>query len=124
MRKIIAAVVLALIASAAHAQQPIDPQAALDALIRQQLEKNARAEAERRQEEALRQRYASLSIYELQAELDRYCPNGPPCLYSPPDALLHEAAKRGLIRFRSAPGSGNDCVFLGDGLGGGIGDCQ
>jgi hypothetical protein len=88
-------------------------------------------DAERqRQEDARRQeqRYAALPPSDLMAELKHYCPNiSPPCNYSPPSALLREVANRGLIGFRTPPEAsqpGTVCVMMGDGLGGGIVDCQ
>jgi hypothetical protein len=92
-------------------------QADMDA--RRQQEKDARNQE---------QRYAALPPSDLMAELKHYCPNiSPPCDYSPPSALLREAANRGLVRLQApspASQSGTTCVMMGDGLGGGIVDCQ
>jgi hypothetical protein len=43
-------------------------------------------------------RYRRASKWEIAEELLRYCPNGePPCRQQPPDSLLQEASRRGLI---------------------------
>jgi hypothetical protein len=103
-------------------------------LIRQQQELDVqrdrneamRLELERRDlEDQLR--YQRASDQQIMGEMARYCPpNGePPCAAQPPQPLLQEAARRGLIAFAPQPPSGPsaDCVTLGDGLGGGITDC-
>ena len=64
------------------------------------------AEARRAQEDIQRRNleryYAKLPPGDLIGELHRYCPTGePPCAYAPPDALVQEAARRGLIIFNN-----------------------
>jgi hypothetical protein len=118
----------------AQSQQPVDPTAELQQMIRQQ----DQLDAQRHQNEAMRLelerrdledqlRYRNATDPQIMGELARYCPpNGePPCSSEPPQSLLQEATKRGLIQFSSqrpsAPSA--DCVTLGDGMGGGVTDC-
>jgi hypothetical protein len=111
------------------------PQSVLNALIQRQMQQDQL----RQQNEMMRLEIERLNLeqelrfrretdYELSQELSRYCPGGqPPCLQNPPDALLQEAGRRGLIQFTArAPSTGQrglDCVTFGDGEGGGITDC-
>ena len=120
------------------AQQPLgtappDPAAMLlqsanrmQAELQQEDEARQRAKA---QEKAQEQRYAAMPPSDLMAELKRYCPRlNPPCDYAPPETLLNEAMRRGLIQSAGVPlprpRAGTDCVALGDELGGGIINCQ
>jgi hypothetical protein len=119
--------------SAARAQ---DPQAQMNALIQRQMQQDEvrqqnsmmRLELERLDlEQQLRLRRANDS--QVEEELSRYCPNGaPPCLRTPPDVLLQEAARRGLIEYRAGAEPqrqpGLECLTMGDGEGGGITDCH
>jgi hypothetical protein len=132
MRIIIAAAAIVAMTSTAHSQQNTNPQNVLDYLLRQQMEQDA----QRRQNEAMRLelerrdlesqlRYQRMSDRDLMNSLTRYCPHvDAPCDRAPP-VLVQEAARRGLIRYLPQPRQpGTDCVILGDGLGGGIADCQ
>ena len=122
-----------LLATSARAQ---DPQALMNALIQRQMQQDEvrqknnmmRLEIERLDlEQQLRFRRAT--DFQIEEELSHYCPNGkPPCWQTPPSALLQEAARRGLIEYKGSARSPQlpalDCVTMGDGLGGGITDCQ
>lgn len=126
------AVSLSLLACAGGPQgqaQGSDPQAILDELNSGMRQRNAashrnealRLEIEHRDlEDQLRYRRASNQ--QISGELARYCPNGQPSCMPPPQALLQEAGRRGLIELRAQQPSA-ECVTLGDGLGGGITDC-
>jgi hypothetical protein len=120
------------IATSAHAQ---DPQSMLNYLIQREVEQDQlRQENEMRRLEIerldLEQQlgFRRATDDEIMHELSRYCPTGePPCSQAPPDALLREAAQRGLIHFRTAPQlprrPAMECVTIGDGDGGGFTDC-
>jgi hypothetical protein len=128
----VVATLCALGAAPAYAQ---DPQSVLNYLIHKQIEQDQlrqqnetmRLESERLDlEQHLRFRRETDS--ELMDDLATYCPNGePPCSLAPPDALVREAAQRGLIHFRTAPQQPRrpamECVTIGDGDGGGFTDC-
>jgi hypothetical protein len=116
----------------ANAQE--DPQAILNGLIQQQMQtyqasqenENMRLELER-QELTDQLRYRRATDGQVMQELQLYCPSGnPPCPTVPPQSLLREAVRRGLITFANQPaqkGSHNGLIF-GDGEGGGVADCQ
>jgi hypothetical protein len=75
---------------------------------REEAEQRSRNEATRLELERLdleqKLRYRRASDPEISQELMRYCPNGePPCRQQPPDLLLQEASRRGLI-ILSPPG--------------------
>ncbi len=123
----VAIIVLAAVLAGCAEQAPT----LADRLVASADRMQANMDAQRQREEDTRrqeQRYAVLSPSDLMAELKRYCPNiSPPCNYSPPSALLREAANRGLIQYRAPPQAsrpGTDCVMISDDLGGGIVDCQ
>lgn len=113
-----------------------DPQSILNALIQRQVQHDElrrqnddmRLEIERRDlEQELRFRQETDS--QIANELARYCPAaGAPCLQRPPDALLREGARRGLVEYGTDPQSrarrGFDCVSIGDDEGGGFTDCS
>jgi hypothetical protein len=106
----------ALGTSAALAQ---DPQAMLDAAIRQHLQQQQPRQELRRLdlEEALLAR--RLSNAELWEALRRSCPNaGDPC----PSALLTEATRRGWVSPAGPPAI--ECHSFSDGLGGGVTRCD
>jgi hypothetical protein len=123
----------ALVAASARAQ---DPQSVLNALIQREMQQAdvrqqnemMRLEIERRNlEQELRLGRATDS--QIAQELSRYCPiAGQQCLQAPPDALLQEAAQRGLVQYMppAAPPQQRafDCVTIGDDFGGGFTDCH
>ena len=77
-----------------------------------------------RQELAEQQRYRRATDLQIIQEMELYCPSGsPPCPTAPPQSLLQEAARRRLITL-ALPPPDRGCVMLGDGMGGGIADCQ
>lgn len=80
-------------------QNYVNPQAAVSGMLQRHLEEGARMEEQRRQEAAMRQHYQRLSRDQIGAELTRYCPgsNASSCIQRPPDALVEEARRRGLI---------------------------
>lgn len=73
-----------------------------------------------------RPRYQQMSNNAVADELDRYCPYlAPPCHPAPPDSLVREAARRGLIKFKSPPTQPTtECIVVSDGSGGGAADCR
>jgi hypothetical protein len=112
-----------------------DPQGLLNTLIQRQMQQN---ELQRQNEmmrlqleqldlkQQLRFRYAT--DMQIEQELSRYCPNGePPCTQTPPNALIQEASRRGLIQYnagnRSPQQPALGCLTMGDGEGGGVTDC-
>jgi hypothetical protein len=109
-----------------------DPQGDLDRLIQQQRrELDAQHQTrmlrfKREQAELkVRMRYQTLNVFQLTSELLRYCSNGePPCEVEPPEPLVQELARRGLIEFKAPNRPNLGCVTFGDGLGGGITDCN
>lgn len=112
----------ALSLRAAYAQT--DPQDVMDRLIRERWAKMQRDQQERQIMTAERARLATVPDGEIGRELMSYCPQmQPPCIAQPPDALLDEALRRGII-VGQRPAPGSDCMFFGDGMGGGIGDCR
>lgn len=132
MRKTLAAAALCLIGSFAFGQSQ-DPQSVLTDLIRQQQQQNAirqQNERDRLEIEHLdlqeRLRYRRMTDLEIGGELARYCPGTQPqCASKPPQPLLQEAVRRGLLTMRHRGTSpGTDCLVFGDGAGGGIVDCQ
>jgi hypothetical protein len=129
MRTVAALTLGLLIGSPALAQQPqpADPTVLMDQMIRQRMELDAqrrnneatRLELERRDEE----HYQRATNQQVMGELMRYCPSGePPCPRKPPQALLQEASRRGLVEFKPQQPS-TECVTMGDGFGGGVTDC-
>lgn len=132
------AVVAIAIGLAGCSEQPqpqpnyVDPVAAVSGLLQKQINDDARQEHDRQQNDAMRLRYQRASNAALVAEFDSYCPGGkPPCVRSPPDLLVEEAAKRGLIEHvptsqqpQQPRQPGTTCVAMGDEMGGGIIDCQ
>jgi hypothetical protein len=130
MRRIILAIAVAVTGCTAQPQpqsQGYDPQAVMNLLIRRELEKDIQRDEQRRQEETIRLRYQRASNDDLIAEFTRYCPTGkPPCVQSPPDLLIQEASRRGLLTSTSQhPGRpGIESVTMGDDFGGGITECQ
>jgi hypothetical protein len=112
-----------------------DPQGLLNTLIQRQMQQNEL----QRQNEMMRLqleqfdleqqlRFRGASDMQLEQELSRYCPNGePPCTQTPPNALIQEAARRGLIQYnagnRSPQQPALGCLTMGDGEGGGVTDC-
>jgi hypothetical protein len=115
----------AAILLAACAAQPrpapdyVDPQATASALLRRSMDDLARRDAEKQQQQAQRLSYQRMSDTQVFGELSRYCPSGPPnCPQEPPEDLIQEAARRGLItpapvQRRPLP-PGMDCVSVGD----------
>jgi hypothetical protein len=103
-------ILILLVAGSVRAQteQPVDPTAILEQMIRQQDE----LEAQRHRNEAMRLelerrdledqlRYRRATNEQIAGEMARYCPNGePPCSMQPPQSLLQEAARRGRIEFK------------------------
>jgi hypothetical protein len=134
MKKTIFATLTATFSATSASAQ--DPQAVMDMLLRQGTQQYElshqnqimRLELERRElEEKLR--FSRASDQQIAEELTRYCRNGePPCWRTPPDILLEEAARRGLVRYSSpqptprAPGQ--DCMVIGLGQGDGTIDCR
>jgi hypothetical protein len=133
IRLIFPAVGFVIIATPAAAQ---DPQAAMNMLLHTQIQRfqlnhqnqMRRLELEHRElKEKLR--LSGYSDYQIADELARYCQNGePPCRRAPPEVLLDEAARRGLIRYSSTPTeqtpAGQDCMVIGLGGGDATIDCQ
>jgi hypothetical protein len=70
--------------------------------------------------------YGRASNAELMDDLAHYCPkDGSPCRQQTPPALLREAARRGLIKFKpSAQRPGINCITIADGEGGGFTSCN
>jgi hypothetical protein len=99
--------VVVLWAGGAVAQQ--NPTAMMEGMIRQHLQERAqcqqnesmRLELERRRlQQQLEEegRYRGLSDLQVLDEIRRYCQNGePPCPMQPPQSLIQEALRRGLI---------------------------
>jgi hypothetical protein len=123
IRSIAGFIILALSPSASFAQY--DPQSYMDYLLRREQQKYELRYRERMYEEQRRAYYRSASDYQIQDELSRYCPpNAVLCNSVPPD-LAEEGIRRGLLT--ASPGSaspGFQCLTFGDGMGGGITDCQ
>ena len=129
---ILAAILGAATSTIANAQA--DPQAILNSLMQQQMQSyQASQENERMRLELERQeltdqlRYRRATNSQIMQELQLYCPSdNPPCPTVPPQSLLQEAARRGLITFAGQPAQqGNhDCLIFGDDEGGGVADCQ
>jgi hypothetical protein len=127
----LAAILNAATLATASAQ---DPQAVLNGLIQQQTQEYQASHDNRmmqmqldRQELAEKLRFRRATNLQIMQELDLYCPSGnPPCPSPPPQSLLQEAARRGLITMASRPSQeeARDCLIFGDGEGGGIADCQ
>jgi hypothetical protein len=127
------AIACVLIAAPARAQ---DPQSVLNSLIQREMQQAdvrqqnqmMRLEIERRNlEQELRLGRATDS--QIVQELSRYCPvAGQQCLQAPPDALLQEAARRGLVQYMPPAAAPQqrafDCVTIGDDFGGGFTDCH
>jgi hypothetical protein len=120
-------------ATSAFAQ---DPQAVMDMLLRREMQRYElshqnqmmRLELERRDPEE-KLRFSCASDRQIAEELARYCQNGePPCWRTPPDILLEEAARRGLVRYSSPQPTprarGQDCMVIGLGQGDGTIDCR
>ena len=125
--------VYTLLTMSAQAQ---DPQALMNALIQRQMQRDQlrqQNEIMRLQNERLeleeQQRLRRASDSQIGEDLSRYCPTlEPPCWQAPPNALLEEAARRGIIQYRASAQSpqqpGLDCLTIGDGEGGGFTDCH
>jgi hypothetical protein len=119
------AIMCAAILLAACAAQPqpapdyVDPLAVANSLLRRHVDDLAREDTERQQQQAQRLSYRRMSSPQLMGELSQYCPGGPPnCPQEPPEDLIQEAARRGLItpipvQRRPLP-PGMDCVSVGD----------
>jgi hypothetical protein len=130
MRGVVLVIAVGLTGCAAEPQQGyVDPQAVMSSLLARQVDQLAREDAERRQQEAMRLQYQRASNAELMTEFARYCPNGtPPCVQSPPELLIHEASRRGLIEpapnQRQQPVSaGINCITMPLGMGASVTDC-
>jgi hypothetical protein len=131
-KRITAILTTILSAVALNTARAQDPQALLNGLIQQQMQEYQASHDNRmmqleleRQELAKQLRYRQSTNLQIMQELDLYCPSGnPPCPTVPPQSLLQEAARRGLITYTSPPPQDHGCVMLGDGMGGGIADCQ
>jgi len=103
--------------------QSIDPQLLMDYMLRQRIEESAvrhqnemmRLEIER-QERAAQLRYRQASDREISAEMVRYCPPAgePPCRQQPPQVLIQEAARRGLIKLAPTSRPRVDCLGVAD----------
>src|SRR5262245_22684043 len=127
----ISALSFALVLMAEGMASGQDPQAVMNELLRQQMQQRAarqqnemmRLELERRDLERKLQ-LSRASDRQVWDALTRYCPAGnPPCPYQPPDSLLDEAERRGLITLAPRRQPRLRCETLGDGMGGGITDC-
>ena len=112
-----------LLAACAAQPQPapdyVDPLAAANSMLRRHMDDLARQDAEKQQQQAQRLAYQRMSDTQVMGELSRYCPTGPPnCPQEPPDDLIQEAARRGLIVHAPVPDRprppGVDCVSVGD----------
>jgi hypothetical protein len=125
---------IAIVIGIATAAQAQDPQAILNGLIQQHVQQNMQQRDLRQQNEMMRLeldrldleeqlRYRRASDAAIQQTMSRYCPPAgePPCRAQPPQALLNEAMRRGLIEME-APSV--QCQTFGDGMGGGITNCH
>lgn len=114
--------------------QDLDPLAVMQGMLREHLQEDAqRRENQRMRLELERLDLEKQLMYrrqtdsQLMEELMRYCPSGePPCIQSPPAALLQEAGHRGLVTFlpKSQQAPERDCLVLGLGGGDALLDCQ
>jgi hypothetical protein len=104
MRAVILAIAATIVLAAPAWSQHVDPQSVMDELLRRYAPGTPtevyRPNRRRDYDDQYALRYRRLSSGEIMMELRRYCPNGkPPCSYEPPQALLQEAANRGLIEY-------------------------
>jgi len=103
--------------------QSIDPQLFMDRMLRQRIEESTvRHQNEmmrlenQRQELAAQLRYRQASDREISGEMMRYCPPAgePPCRQQPPEVLIQEAARRGLIKLAPTSRPRVDCLGVAD----------
>jgi hypothetical protein len=95
----------------------------MEQMLRQRIEQDAirhqnemmRLEIQR-QELAAQLRYRQASDGEISNEMMRYCPPAgePPCRQQPPQALIQEAVRRGLLELTPASRPRVDCLGVAD----------